>query len=326
MMNKTSHFLDFEKPLSDLNAKIEELQQMADSEEGAKGKSSVGLSEEVFKLKKKHNRTLIQLYQKLEPWHKVQIARHPERPRCKEYLQALIEDFTPLAGDRLFGEDEAIIGGLGRFKGRNVVVMGHERGGDTQSRLKHNFGMANPEGYRKAIRLMDMADRFGLPVLCFVDTPGAYPGIGAEERGQSEAIAKSIEKSVQIQVPLISCITGEGGSGGAIALATSNTVMMLANSVYSVISPEGCASILWRDAAKAKDAATALKITAQDLKLLEVIDDIVSEPVGGAHRQPNKAIQAVGDTMETHLIKLEAMTPTQLQEHRAERFLKIGQA
>lgn len=311
--------LDFEKPLAELENKIEDLQRMGAADEG-----SIGLSEEVFKLRRKHRRGLIQLYKSLSPAQKVQVARHSQRPRCKDYIKHMITDFTPLAGDRLYAEDQAIVSGIGRFQGQSVMVLGHERGGDTESRLKHRFGMANPEGYRKAIRLMDLADRFKLPVLCLVDTPGAYPGIGAEERGQAEAIAKSIEKCLAIRVPIISCVTGEGGSGGAIALATANAVLMLSHSIYSVISPEGCASILWRDAAKAKEAAEALKLTAQDLKSLGIIDEIISEPVGGAHRQPEKTMNAVSEAFGKYLGSFAGMSGEQLLTHRREKFLAMG--
>ena len=252
------------------------------------------------------------------------MARHPERPHFRDYRKALIEDFEELCGDRRFSEDAAIVGGLGRFRGRSVVVIGHEKGHDTESRIRHNFGMARPEGYRKAIRLMDMAEKFNLPVLTFVDTAGAYPGLGAEERGQSEAIARSTERCLTLGTPLISTITGEGGSGGAVALASGNVVMMLEHSIYSVISPEGCASILWKDSTRARDAAVAMKVTAPDLMALKIVDQTIPEPIGGAHRHPTETMQAVGNAIEQHLIALDGKTPAELRQQRRERFLAIG--
>lgn len=320
MSNPTRTYLDFERPIAELDAKIEELQSVSEKN----GEDAPDVADEVARLRQKSAEQLKQLYAKLDPWRKTMVARHPERPHLKDYLAGLITDFEELSGDRRFGEDHAIVGGLGRFRGRAVVVMGHEKGNDTQTRLKHNFGMARPEGYRKAVRLMDMADKFGLPVLTFVDTAGAYPGVGAEERGQSEAIARSTERCLTLGTPLISVITGEGGSGGAVALASANTVLMLEHSIYSVISPEGCASILWRDGAKARDAAIAMKITAQDLIQLKIIDGIIPEPVGGAHRDRDGTIKAVGDAVEASLSSLEGLDPATLRKKRRDRFLAIG--
>jgi acetyl-CoA carboxylase carboxyl transferase subunit alpha len=310
-------FLDFEKPIAELEGKIEELRHLSEA-------GGVNIAEEVGKLEAKVTRLLRQTYAKLSPWQKVQVARHPDRPHFSNFVSVLIEDFTPLAGDRAFAEDEAIVGGLGRFRGYSVVVMGTEKGSDTESRVRHNFGMARPEGYRKARRLMEMADRFGLPVLTFVDTAGAYPGIGAEERGQSEAIARAIETGLSIKVPFIATVVGEGGSGGAIALAAADRVLILENAIYSVISPEGCASILWRNGAEAKTAAEALRLTAQDLHALGVVDEIVPEPLGGAHRAPKEAIAAVGAAIESSLKNLVGTEGGVLRARRRERFLEIG--
>jgi acetyl-CoA carboxylase carboxyl transferase subunit alpha len=265
-------------------------------------------------------------YANLDPWQKTQVARHPQRPHFVDYIDGLIDQFVELRGDRKFADDQAIVGGLGRFRGHPVVVMGHEKGADTASRLRHNFGMAKPEGYRKAVRLMDMAEQFNLPVLTFVDTAGAYPGVGAEERGQSEAIARSTERGLTLGVPSVATVTGEGGSGGAIALAAANRVLILEHSIYSVISPEGCASILWRDGARAKDAAAAMKITAEDLVALKIVDRIVPEPVGGAHSDPRAAITAVGDAVEDEMHKLSNLSPDELRSQRADRFYAIGRA
>jgi acetyl-CoA carboxylase carboxyl transferase subunit alpha len=267
-----------------------------------------------------------ELYRELDPWRKTQVARHPARPHFRDYVDGLIDDFVELRGDRSFGDDQAVIGGLGRFRGSGVVVLGHEKGADTQSRLKHNFGMARPEGYRKAVRLMNMAEQFDLPVLSFVDTAGAYPGVGAEERGQAEAIARSTERCLTLGTPMIATITGEGGSGGAIALAAANRVLILEHSIYSVISPEGAASILWRDGARAKEAASAMKITAQDLIKLKVVDRIVDEPAGGAHSDPAVAVRTVGDAVEEELRALNGMTADELRRQRADRFYAIGRA
>jgi acetyl-CoA carboxylase carboxyl transferase subunit alpha len=311
------HFLEFEKPLAELEGKIEELRHLADG-------GDLNIADEVERLENKVDRLLRQTYAKLSPWQKVQLARHPERPHGSDYIAGLITEFTPLAGDRAFAEDRAIIGGLGRFRGRAVVVLAHEKGADTEARVKHNFGMAKPEGYRKAIRLMHLAQRFGLPVLSFVDTAGAYPGIEAEERGQAEAIARSIEACLQIEVPMVATVIGEGGSGGAIAFAAGNKVLMLEHSVYSVISPEGCASILWRSAGNAQDAAEALKLTAQDLLKLGIIDQIVTEPLGGAHRDKAATIDAVGNAIESALNPLLALDRLALRKQRREKFLAMG--
>ena len=311
------NFLDFEQPIADLEGKIEELRHLADDGE-------VNIADEIGKLQTKAERLLRQTYTKLTPWQKVKVARHPDRPHFVDYVHGLIEDFTPLAGDRAFAEDCAIQGGMGRFRGHSVVVIGHEKGHDTQSRLKHNFGSARPEGYRKAIRLMELADRFNLPVITLVDTAGAYPGVGAEERGQAEAIARSTEKCLDIKVPLISAIIGEGGSGGAIALATGDSVLMLEHAIYSVISPEGCASILWRSAEHAQTAAEALRLTAQDLLEHKIIDRVVPEPLGGAHRDPAAAIQAMGEVIEAELEKVQDMDGGARRARRREKFLAIG--
>ncbi|GAB4529213.1 MAG: acetyl-CoA carboxylase carboxyltransferase subunit alpha [Parvularculaceae bacterium] len=313
-------YLDFEKPIADLEGKIEDLKQV----DGAGG--AVSVSEEIGRLEAKARTLLKDTYAKLTPWQKTMVARHPGRPHFHDYIDRLIDDFTPMAGDRNFAEDFAIVGGPGRFRGRSVVVIGHEKGADTQSRLKHNFGMARPEGYRKAIRLMDLAEQYGLPVISLVDTPGAYPGVGAEERGQAEAIARSTERCLTLGAPMVSVIVGEGGSGGAVALASANRVLMLEHAVYSVISPEGCASILWRDAAKAEEAAGAMKITAQDLLGLGVIDAIVEEPAGGAHRDLNDMADRLAAAIETNLDELAGMSPDELRAQRREKFLAIGRA
>ncbi len=309
------NFLDFEKPIAELEAKIEELRHLS---------GDLNIVDEVSRLQSKVDRQLRQTYARLVPWQKVQVARHSDRPHFTDYMRALVEDFVPLAGDRAYGEDAAIIGGLGRFRGRAAVILGHEKGADTEARVRHNFGMAHPEGYRKARRLMQLADRFGLPVITFVDTPGAYPGIGAEERGQAEAIARSIEACLSIRVPFIAAIIGEGGSGGAIALAAGDVVLMLEHAIYSVISPEGCASILWRSADQAQLASEALKLTAEDLLKLGVIDQIVPEPLGGAHREPSQAIASLGDAIEVALNSLVGMDGSALRARRREKFLGIG--
>jgi len=311
-------FLDFEKPIAELEGKIEELRHLSDDGE-------ISIVDEVERLQARVDKQLTQTYGKLTAWQKVQVARHPNRPHCLDYVNALITDFTPLAGDRAYAEDHAVIGGMGRLDGRSVVVLGQEKGHDTESRVKHNFGMARPEGYRKAQRLMDLADRFGLPVITFVDTAGAYPGIGAEERGQAEAIARSIESCLDLKVPVISLVIGEGGSGGAIAIAVADRILMLEHSVYSVISPEGCASILWRDGSHATDAANALKLTAQDLLALEVIDEIVPEPVGAAHRDRDATIRAAGAAISKNLAELAGVDGTVLRQQRREKFLKMGE-
>ena len=311
-------FLDFEAPVADLEGKIAELRAMAH------GDAKVNIADEVKSLEKKANKILADLYLALTPWQKAQVARHRQRPHALQYIETLITDFVPLAGDRKFAEDEAVVGGLGRFEGQPVVVIGQEKGSDTASRLKHNFGMAKPEGYRKAVRLMEMANRFGLPVITFVDTSGAYPGVDAEERGQAEAIARSTDCCLSLGVPLISVIIGEGGSGGAIAIATANTVLMLEHSIYSVISPEGAASILWRDPARAKDAAVALKITAQDLKKFGVIDEIIPEPLGGAQRKPEQAMQSTAEAIARTLNAYSNLSADLLRTQRREKFLNIG--
>ncbi len=320
MSDPTRTYLDFERPIAELENKIEELERFSNSEDG------VNTAEEVEKLRGKSALLLKNTYASLNAWQKTQVARHPGRPQFKHFREALIEGFTELRGDRCFGDDRALIGGLGRFRGRAVLVLGHEKGHDTQTRLEHNFGMARPEGYRKAVRLMDMADRFGLPVLSFVDTAGAYPGVGAEERGQAEAIARSTQKCLALGVPMVTLITGEGGSGGAVAIAAANAVLMMEHAIYSVISPEGCASILWRDSARAKDAATAMKITAQDLLDLKIIDGIAEEPVGGAHRHHQAAINAAADQISAFLARLDGLSADELRAQRKARFLEIGRS
>ncbi|MFL9828114.1 acetyl-CoA carboxylase carboxyltransferase subunit alpha [Rhodoplanes sp. SY1] len=311
-------YLDFEKPVAELEAKIEELRAL---EQPA---GAVEIGEEVARLEAKAAEALKALYSNLTPWNKTQVARHPQRPHCLDYINGLIADFTPLAGDRTFGEDEAIVGGFGRFRGASVCVIGQEKGSSTESRLKRNFGMAMPEGYRKAVRLMEMADHFDIPVITLVDTAGAYPGIGAEERGQAEAIARSTAACLALKVPNVAVILGEGGSGGAIAIATANKVLMLEHAIYSVISPEGAASILWRDAGKAQEAATGMKITADDLLKFGVIDAVVREPMGGAHRDWAAAINATGDAIATAFDGLRDLGPEAIRQHRRDKFLAIG--
>ena len=313
-----AHYLDFEKPLAEIEGKAEELRAMARQNE------EMDVEKEAENLDRKAQDILVDLYKNLTPWRKCQIARHPERPHCRDYIRALFPEFVPLAGDRNFADDQAVIGGLARFGDEPIVVIGHEKGSDTKSRIERNFGMARPEGYRKAIRLMELADKFGLPVITLVDTPGAYPGKGAEERGQSEAIARSTEKCLQIGVPLISIIIGEGGSGGAVAFATANKVAMLEHSVYSVISPEGCASILWKDAEKMREAAEALRLTAEDLYSLGISDQIIEEPVGGAHRDPDQAIESVKAAIASMLASLNSKKPKDLINERRKKFLKLG--
>ena len=310
-------FLDFEKPIAELQARIDELRETAAG-------GAVDISADVARIQAKSDRLLRETYGKLTPWQKTQVARHPDRPHFKDYVAGLFEHYMPLAGDRAFADDQAILGGLAQFRGRRVMVIGHEKGDDTASRLKHNFGMGKPEGYRKAIRLMRLADRFGLPVLTLVDTSGAFPGVQAEERGQAEAIARSTETCLGLGVPMVASVVGEGGSGGAIALAAGNRVLMFEHAVYSVISPEGSASILWRTADRAADAAEAMKITAQDLKGLGVIDAIVKEPLGGAQRDPQTAIAALGDAIATALSELGGESPEQLRRARGEKFLAMG--
>lgn len=318
-MNTTANtlVLDFEKNIFEIESKIESLKYLAQSED-------VDISQEVSRLRQKLEKQVKSSYSNLTPWQKSQVARHPQRPHCLDYVNALIEDFTPLCGDRLFADDEAMIGGIGRFKNISVVVLGQEKGHDIESRVKYNFGMAKPEGYRKAQRLMDLADKFNMPVICFVDTSGAFPGVEAEARGQAEAIASSIQKCLQIKAPIVSVVIGEGGSGGAIAIATANRVLMLEHSIYSVISPEGCASILWRSADKVKEATEALKLTAQDLRKLGVIDEIIAEPLGGAHRDPQAAIERVGDSILKHLKELLPQSGDELKKRRTEKFLRMG--
>jgi acetyl-CoA carboxylase carboxyl transferase subunit alpha len=311
------HFLDFEKPIAELESKIEELRHL--SEPGG-----LNIAEEVARLTAAADRQLRAVYARLTPWQKTQVARHPDRPRAMAYITALITDFTPLAGDRAFADDAAVLGGLGRFRGRSVMVLGTEKGSDTDSRLKHNFGMARPEGYRKARRLIELAGRFGLPLLSFVDTSGAYPGIDAEARGQAQAIACSIEACLEAPVPLIATIIGEGGSGGAIALAAGDHVLMLEHAIYAVIPPEGCAAILWRDQAEAPTAAEALRLTAEDLRRLKLVDAVIPEPLGGAQRDPAAAIQAVGDAVASALALLTALDGPTLRARRREKFLDMG--
>jgi acetyl-CoA carboxylase carboxyl transferase subunit alpha len=313
-------YLDFEKPVAELEAKVEELRAV-----GATG-DSAAISEEIGRLEAKAGEALKELYAELSPWQKTQVARHPQRPHALDYIASLITDFVPLAGDRKFGDDEAIVGGFGRFQGESVCVLGHEKGSDTESRLKHNFGMARPEGYRKAVRLMEMADRFGIPVISLVDTAGAYPGIGAEERGQAEAIARSTEACLSLTVPNVAIILGEGGSGGAIAIATANRVLMMEHAIYSVISPEGAASILWRDTAKAQEAATNMKITAQDMVRFGVIDAVVPEPTGGAHRDPAAAVAAAGQAIGKALMELKPLSRDAVRKQRRDKFLAMGRA
>ena len=313
------HYLDFEKELALLDGKDNELRSTNSSQNEEKQKNG-----DIKEIEKKSKQLLKKIYSDLTPWHKCQIARHPERPHSSLYIKSLMTEFIPLAGDKKFAEDKSIIGGLARLNDTPIVIIGHEKGDDTKSRIQHNFGMARPEGYRKAVRLMDLADKFNLPVITFIDTPGAYPGKGAEERGQAEAIASSIAKCMQIKVPLISIIIGEGGSGGAVALASSNKIIMLEHSIYSVISPEGCASILWKNSDKMKEAAEALKLTAGDLTKLGIVDEIISEPIGGAHRNINEIILKVGKSLERSLKKFNKITPDQILEERRKKFLDVG--
>jgi acetyl-CoA carboxylase carboxyl transferase subunit alpha len=310
-------YLDFEKPIAELEGKIAELRHLPNS-------GDVDIAEEVMRLQDKAHKQIRATYARLTPWQRVQVARHAERPHAQAYIDRLITDYTPLAGDRAFGEDAAIVGGMGRLQGRSIVVLGQQKGDDTESRIKHNFGMARPEGYRKAQRLMRLADRFKLPVLTLVDTPGAYPGIEAEARGQAEAIASSIETCLGLGVPLVSVVIGEGGSGGALAIASSDRVYMLENSVYSVITPEGCASILWRNNANAQDAAEAMKVTAADLKKLDVIDEVIPEPMGGAHRAPDETIDVVGRVVSEAIAELAKLDGDTLRQRRQEKFLAMG--
>ena len=314
----TNNYLEFEKPLAEIEGKAEELRAMARANPG------MDVEKEATGLDKKATDLMVSLYGNLTAWQKCQVARHPDRPHCKDYIEALFTEYTPLAGDRNFADDHAVMGGLARFDGKPVVVIGHEKGHDTKSRIERNFGMARPEGYRKAVRLMDLADRFGLPVITLVDTPGAYPGKGAEERGQSEAIARATEKCLSLKVPLVAVIIGEGGSGGAVAFATANRVVMLEHSIYSVISPEGCASILWKDAEKMREAAEALRLTAQNLKELGVCDRIVKEPIGGAHRDKAVTMAAVGKAIGVMLGELDGKSGKDIRDARRKKYLGIG--
>lgn len=313
-------YLEFEKPIAELEGKIHELRSVGQTE------GAVDIFDEIQKLEVKVAEQVERLYKNLDAWQKTQVARHPARPHCMDYIETLVDDFTPLAGDRLYSEDYAVIAGLGRWQGQPVAILGHEKGSNTQSRLKHNFGMARPEGYRKAIRIMDMAERFNLPVVTLVDTAGAYPGIGAEERGQSEAIARCTDKCLQLGVPFVSVIIGEGGSGGALALATASRILMLEHSIYTVASPEACASILWRSSEHANTAATALKVTAQDLEYLGVIDRILTEPVGGAHRDRAQTMSDVGLAVAGELAKLASLSPLELRENRRQKYLDMGRS
>jgi acetyl-CoA carboxylase carboxyl transferase subunit alpha len=311
-------YLDFEKPIAELESKVAELKALAAEQR------SVSIEEELAKLEAKAREALEETYAELTPWQKTQVARHPDRPHFRHYLDGLVQDFTPLSGDRSFAEDQAILGGIGRLAGRSVMVIGHEKGSDTEGRIRHNFGMARPEGYRKAVRLMDMADRFSLPVISLVDTAGAYPGIGAEERGQAEAIARSTDCCLSLGVPIVSVIIGEGGSGGAVAIATANRVYMLEHAIYTVASPEAAASILWRDSTRAQDAATNMKITAQDLLKLGVVDGIIAEPIGAAHRDGVEVVRATGDIIVKALADYDEMSPSEIRQERREKFLSIG--
>ena len=313
-------YLDFEKPVADLQGKVQELRSLGNDGD------AVGIGDEIAKLEGKAAQALAEIYSKLTPWQKTQVARHPDRPHAGDYIKQLVEDFTPLAGDRSFGEDAAIVAGLGFFRGRRIAVLATEKGSDTEGRLKHNFGMARPEGYRKAIRIMELAGNFGLPVVSLVDTAGAYPGIDAEARGQAEAIARSTEACLKLGTPSVAVIIGEGGSGGALAIATANKVMMLEHSIYTVISPEGAASILWHDSSRAQDAATMMKITAEDLVRFGVIDRVIPEPVGGAHREPSVAIAATGDAVADSLAAMDNLPPEEIRRQRREKYLALGRS
>jgi len=313
-------YLDFEKPIAEIESKVAELKALAAEQR------SVSIEEELAKLENKAREALEETYSELTPWQKTQVARHPDRPHFRHYIDGLVQDFTPLAGDRFFAEDQAILGGIGRLSGRSVMVIGHEKGSDTEGRIKHNFGMARPEGYRKAARLMEMADRFSLPVISLVDTAGAYPGIGAGERGQAEAIARCTDCCLSLGVPIVAVNIGEGGSGGAVAIATANRVYMLEHAIYTVASPEAAASILWKDSARAVDAATNMKITAQDLLRLGVVDGIIAEPIGGAHRDGIEVVRATGDIIVEALADYDDLTPGEIRKQRREKFLSIGRA
>ncbi len=311
-------YLDFEKPIAELESKVAELKALSTEQR------SVHIEDELSRLEAKAKEALEETYAELTPWQKTQVARHPERPHFRHYIDGMVDDFTPLAGDRAFGEDQAIVGGIGSLRGRAVLVIGHEKGSDTEGRIKHNFGMARPEGYRKAVRLMELADRFGLPVVTLIDTAGAYPGIGAEERGQAEAIARSTDCCMGLGVPIVAVIIGEGGSGGAVAIATANRIYMLQHAIYTVASPEAAASILWRDSSRAVDAATNMKITAQDLLKLGIIDGIIPEPVGGAHRDGAEVVKAAGDTITKALAEFDGLSPQEIRKARREKFLAMG--
>lgn len=318
MERKTRTYLDFEKPIAELERKVAELKTLENDD------NHVSIADEIKRLEQKARSALADTYAKLTPWQKTAVARHAERPHALEYINGLVEDFTPMAGDRYFAEDAAIVAGIGSFRGRSIAVIGHEKGSDTESRIKHNFGMARPEGYRKAVRVMDMADRFGMPVVTLIDTAGAYPGIGAEERGQAEAIARSTDRCLALLVPLISVVIGEGGSGGAVAIATANRILMLEHAIYTVASPEAAASILWRDNKRANDAANSMKITAQDLYALKIIDKIIEEPKGGAHRDRESIIARTGDAIAVALAEFEGMRPEAIRKMRHDKFLEIG--
>ena len=311
-------YLDFEKPIAELESKVAELKALSTEQR------SVHIEDELSRLEAKAKEALEETYAELTPWQKTQVARHPERPHFRHYIDGMVEDFTPLAGDRAFGEDQAIVGGIGNLRGRPVLVLGHEKGSDTEGRIKHNFGMARPEGYRKAVRLMELADRFGLPVVSLIDTAGAYPGIGAEERGQAEAIARSTDCCMGLGVPIVAVIIGEGGSGGAVAIATANRIYMLQHAIYTVASPEAAASILWRDSSRAVDAATNMKITAQDLLKLGIIDGIIAEPVGGAHRDGAEVVKAAEEVVARALAEFDALSPQEIRKARREKFLAMG--
>lgn len=318
-------YLDFEKKIAELESKVSELKSIGNDDQNEE-ESKISIDDEIHNLEEKARKALVDTYANLTPWQKCQVARHPDRPHCMAYVDALITNFVPLAGDRYFSDDDAIVAGVGRFRGRSVVVLGHEKGHDTESRIKHNFGMARPEGYRKAVRLMDMAEKFNMPIITFVDTAGAFPGIGAEERGQAEAIARSTDRCLALTVPMITLVIGEGGSGGALAIATANQVLMLEHSIYTVASPEAAASILWHDSTRAKDAATNMRITAQDLDELGIIDGIITEPIGGAHRNPDKTIESAANMIEKRLQKFETMSGEEIRSQRQQKFLDIGKS
>jgi len=313
-------YLDFEKPVADLQGKVQELKSL-----GANG-NAIAVDDEISRMEARANQTLTEIYAKLTPWQKTQVARHPDRPHVVDYVKGLIDEFTPLAGDRKFGDDQAMVAGLGRFRGRPVAILGQEKGHDTESRIRHNFGMPRPEGYRKAVRIMDLANRFSLPLIALVDTSGAYPGIGAEERGQAEAIARSTDASLALTVPNVAVVIGEGGSGGAVAIAVANRVLMLEHAIYTVASPEASASILWHDSSRAEDAATNMKITAQDLLKFGVIDEIIDEPLGGAHRDPEATVESTGDAIAKSLASFDGMSPIEIRDHRREKYLAISRS